>query len=590
MPHGQRLVLRLFIPVFAGMLILVASLGYWNHFRQIQTRDRQLETLTQVTAELVLHMLMERDDWAAAGLENDFCHAIPAVVNTRVTVIDGFGRVLCDSHATPAALDNHRDRPEFAAALRGEQGRSRRFDHILGEEVLFVALPVQIGKRIGGAARIAVPVSRMPAQAWRMHEVALWVGLVLILAGGIAQIITRRMMTPIKEMIAGVRRFAQRDLEYRLSLSADRDLKQLSEELNRMAARLAEEFHDVTQRRNELRGMLGGMVEGVLMVNREDQLLRCNESAARMFDLDISLAIGRSIQEVVRNAMLHRLIKKTQELNQPVEAELVLRNKEDRILIAHGTPVTDDTGVIIGALVVANDVTRLKKLERIRRDFVANVSHELKTPITAIQGFVETLRDGAIEDTENARRFLEIIRKHTSHLNAVIEDLLSLSRIEQDTSDSSIRLEVLPLREVITGAVAVCRSKAEDKEITLSIEVDADTRALINPVLMEQALTNLIDNAIKYNKHGGRVTVETGSGQEEVTISVSDTGFGITPDHLDRIFERFYRIDKGRSRAMGGTGLGLSIVKHIIQAHGGRVTVESTPGRGSRFTLHLRTG
>ena len=234
-----------------------------------------------------------------------------------------------------------------------------------------------------------------------------------------------------------------------------------------------------------------------------------------------------------------------------------------------------------------NDVTRLRKLENIRRDFVANVSHEIKTPITAIKGFVETLRDGAVKNPEDAERFLSIIQKHVDRLEAIVEDLLSLSRIEKEGERQEIALEDHAVREILTGAIQLCEAKASAKSVVLELSCDEDLKGKINLALLEQAVVNLIDNAIKYSDSGKRVRIEAYKEDKGFLIRVQDQGCGIEKKHLDRLFERFYRVDKARSRKLGGTGLGLAIVKHIVQAHGGSVSVESQPGKGSTFSLHL---
>jgi two-component system phosphate regulon sensor histidine kinase PhoR len=257
------------------------------------------------------------------------------------------------------------------------------------------------------------------------------------------------------------------------------------------------------------------------------------------------------------------------------------------MLNGHSTALYDEEGHRMGVLLVLNDVTRLRKLENVRRDFVANVSHEIKTPIAAIQGFVETLREGAMENKEDSERFLEIIQKHVRRLNAIIEDLLSLSRIEEEEGNQEIVLSQGRVRDVLSTAVQVSQVKATPTNIRMTLSCREDLMAEINPPLLEQAVVNLLDNAIKYSENGSTVRVEAKRSDEEIIISVRDEGCGIEKRHIPRLFERFYRVDKARSRKLGGTGLGLAIVKHVTQAHGGHVTVESTPGKGSVFNLHL---
>jgi two-component system phosphate regulon sensor histidine kinase PhoR len=254
---------------------------------------------------------------------------------------------------------------------------------------------------------------------------------------------------------------------------------------------------------------------------------------------------------------------------------------------AHGSALHDLEGRPIGAVIVLNDVTDFRKLEHIRRDFVANVSHELKTPVTSIKGFVETLLDGAMQDPVDSDRFLRIIAKQADRLHAIIEDLLALSKIEQAEETEDLTLEPTPLRGVLENAIATCQVAAHDRHIVVKLDCQAALAARINPLLLEQAVVNLLDNAIKYSEPEHEVCVTGAAHDGEVTISVADHGCGIADEHASRIFERFYRVDRARSRKLGGTGLGLAIVKHIVQAHRGHVSVSSTLGVGSTFTIHL---
>ncbi len=276
--------------------------------------------------------------------------------------------------------------------------------------------------------------------------------------------------------------------------------------------------------------------------------------------------------------------------SEPAEADITILGDPERFLQAHGANLRDDQGRSTGVLVVLNDVTRLKTLENIRRDFVANVSHELKTPITSIKGFLETLKEGALNDPVNAERFLDILIAQTDRLDMIIEDLLTLSRVEQDSEKGNVVLQEASVKEVVEVVVKACRFKAEEKNIQLECAIEEEFSARINGTLLEQAIMNLVDNAIKYSESGKTIRVTVSRKPHEIAIAVADQGRGIPKDHLNRIFERFYRVDKARSRKIGGTGLGLSIVKHIAHAHAGRVTVESSPGRGSTFTVHIPVG
>ena len=357
--------------------------------------------------------------------------------------------------------------------------------------------------------------------------------------------------------------------------------------MNQMAFELNERINTIMMQRNEFEGVLSSMVEGVMAVDMEEYILSMNEAAAFMFGCDPDEIRDRSIQVVIRNADLNHFVTKTLSSPAPVEKEIVLASNGEKFLNAHGTQLCDADGKQIGALIVLNDVTRLRKLEKIRKEFVANVSHEIKTPITAIKGFVETLRDGVVDDPAESQRFLAIIGKHVNRLEAVIEDLLKLSRIEQELEKREILLTEGNIKGVLLTAIQICEIKAKAKKIKIELSCDEQICSKIDSLLLEHAVVNLLVNAVKYSDEGSVMRVEALHTADEIIISVSDQGCGIEKKHLTRLFERFYRVDKARSREMGGTGLGLAIVKHIAQAHRGHVSVESALGKGSVFSIHL---
>jgi two-component system phosphate regulon sensor histidine kinase PhoR len=357
--------------------------------------------------------------------------------------------------------------------------------------------------------------------------------------------------------------------------------------MNSMAEQLDDRIRTVVNQRNEFEAVLSSMVEGVLAFDTEENLLSLNQSASDLLGVQEEAVLNRPIQEVIRNSALQRFVSKTLASMEPVEDEISLYNGGERNLQAHGTPLTDVSGIRIGALVVLNDVTNIRRLENIRREFVANASHEIRTPITSIKGFVETLLDGALEDRETAQRFLGIIGKHSDRLNAIVEDLLSLSKIEMEAETGQVYLEEGRIVDVLEEAVEACHTGIEEKRITVRIDCPGNLICRINSSLLVQALINLIDNAVKFSEEGGTVTIACKAAAGGIAISVKDEGVGIGSTHIPRLFERFYRVDKARSRTLGGTGLGLAIVKHIAQVHNGEVTVTSAPGQGSTFTITL---
>ncbi|MFQ5754303.1 MAG: ATP-binding protein, partial [bacterium] len=312
-----------------------------------------------------------------------------------------------------------------------------------------------------------------------------------------------------------------------------------------------------------------------------------NSAAAELLKVDKTTAIDKTVQALVRNTELCQFIRDVLSGHNYLETELVFSSPGDRYLKVTGTILQGEDGSQIGALIVLNDITKIRQLENIRREFVANVSHELKTPITSIKGFVETLQDDTVKDADELKQFLDIIARHADRLNAIIDDLLELSWIEQQEEESDIPWEINPVKPVLEAAVQDCRDQADRKQIKVNIKCDGQLVAPMNAPLLQQAIVNLADNAIKYSDSGQDVVVMAKQNENEMVITVQDFGIGIAEKHFERLFERFYRVDKARSRKLGGTGLGLAIVKHIAQVHSGSVSVQSDPGEGSTFSIHL---
>jgi two-component system phosphate regulon sensor histidine kinase PhoR len=540
--------------------------------------------------------------------------------STRITVMLPDGTVIGDSEEDPGKMDNHADRPEMVSVLTGKQGVSVRYSRTLQQKMMYVAVPIRDKDNLAAVLRTSVNISFVDEKLKSIRSKILLGGIVIaLLAAGVSLMVSRRISLPIVEMKKGAENFARGELDYRLHVPDSEEIGELAQAMNRMAAQLDDRIKTVTQHRNEIEAILSSMSEGVIAVDKDARLISMNRAAARMFDRDISESLNRSILEVIRNTDLHRFVEKAISGKNPTKEDIVLHQNGERILHIHSTPLCFAKEGYVGILIVMNDVTRLRHLENIRRDFVANVSHEIKTPLTAIKGFVETLRQGAVNNPDEAGRFLEIIEKHTDRLTAIIDDLMNLSKIEQDRENKGIRLEPGKIKDVLLTAVQVCQTKAGEKNINIELNCDDEMTARINPPLLEQAAVNLLDNAIKYSDMKSRIRIsaelrpktvlpedrsdvgtcpcacpgvsssDTASDMtdREVVISFQDHGIGIGNPHLPRIFERFYRVDKARSRKLGGTGLGLAIVKHIVQSHGGYVTVESSPGKGSVFSIHL---
>ena len=507
----------------------------------------------------------------------------------RVTLILPDGTVVGDSEETPSRMDNHVDRPEIQQALTGGTGSSVRHSKTMKANLMYVALAVKRDARTLGVVRLSIPLTLVDETLKELLWKIVFAGLLIALAATpVSLYISRRISQPLSQMKDTAERFASGQLDTRIRVEGPDDITRLAEALNVMAAQLEERFHTVTAQRNEQEAILSSMVEGVIAVDSRENVLSINRAAAQLLDVPKGFAAGQPVAMVMRNVQLQKFVKKTLVSTKTLEQDIVFhRGDNEQVLHLIGTVLKDSKQTPIGAVIVMNDVTRLKRLETMRRDFVANVSHELKTPITSIKGFVETLLGGAMDDPKDNKRFLEIVAGQAERLNAIISDLLSLSQLEQDAETINIVFEKTALKPVLEMAIQACVPKALEKKVCVELNCQDTAVARMNLQLMEQAVINLVDNAIKYSFPSTTVIIDVSSGEKETMISVIDEGRGIAQEHFPRLFERFYRVDRDRSREMGGTGLGLAIVKHIVQVHGGRVSVDSRVGKGSTFRMHL---
>ena len=516
------------------------------------------------------------------------CKEVGKTSTARITVILPSGTVIGDSHDDPARMDNHALRPEVIQAKKGNAGRSIRFSTTLQQRMMYVAVPLMEHKMIVAVIRTSLPVTAIDEKLKSIQAQIAFGGLLIaFIAAGISLYVSRRISRPIEKMKQGAEHFARGDLLHRLPETDLQEIGSLADALNQMAAQLDDRIKTIINQRNELEAILSSMKEGVIAFDLDERIISINQAAARIFEKTPKHMLNRSIQEVIRNPELQQFVTQALSSTDNLEGDITLYHEGERIIYLHSTSLRDSSEDQIGVLVVMNDVTQVRRLENIRRDFAANVSHEIKTPLTAIKGFVETLRHGSVKNPEEIDRFLGIIEKHVNRLTAILEDLISLSRIEQDDEKKAIKLQKNSIKNVLRTAIGNCREPADLKHITVDCVCEENISAMIDSHLLEQAVANLLDNAIKYSDEESSVHVSALQKEDSIIIRVQDHGAGITKEHLPRLFERFYRADKARSRNLGGTGLGLAIVKHIIQAHGGYATVDSTPGKGSTFSLHL---
>ena len=584
---------RIFWQLFPSYLLITFTAlltvgGYASNSLREFYYDRTAEDL-KARAWMIERQVARKNFSFNPSSLNSLSRDLGIKTKTRITIIDLSGQVLGDSDEEPSRMDNHADRPEFITALQGETGMAVRFSNTLEEQMMYLAVPIIREDKLSGVARISIPITFIE-QALRTIEFKIGgVGLaVALLAAGISLIISRRISHPLEQMKHSAESIARGDWKKPLSVNSDSvEISALSNALNQMALQLEDRIKTITNQSNESEAVLSSMVEGVLAVDAAENIIRLNKAAGKLLEIKPDSAEGRPIHEVVRNSLLREFIERTLSGIENVETDLTIGNQNEIFLQAHGAVLKDMQEKSIGAVIVLNDVTRLRRLETVRKDFVANVSHELKTPITLIKGFVETLQQGALEKREEAERFLNIMSKQVERLNAIIEDLLSLSRLEQDSGKSAISMEKTKVLQILESAIRDCESKLLEKKISIQLNCSNELEVFANSPLLNQAVLNLVDNALKYSEQGEKITVEAFVTGTEIVIEVQDWGCGIGSEHLPRLFERFYRIDQARSRQMGGTGLGLAIVKHIVQEHGGSVSVNSTLGKGSRFSIHL---
>src|SRR5262249_53095333 len=475
-----------------------------------------------------------------------------------------------------------------------EVGRDLRRSVSIDAPLLYMALPVRDGSRIVGVLRLALPLSVVTSSYAKLHRVMLGGGLLaLAVAAGIGIFVAGRVTQPVVEMEAIARRMSEGEYSARAPVRSVDELGALGRALNGMMAKLREKIDDLEEERAKATAILDGMVEGVIAVDGHECVLLMNERARAMFSVGPARGEGKPLPEVIRNADLHELFRATRTAGQEtaLHRELRLGHPVGRMLeITAGPPALGPReagrAVESGAVMVLHDITALRRLERVRTEFVANVSHELRTPLTAIQGYLETLLGGALSDRANARRFLEIAFRHTERLGRLLNDLMDLSNIE--LGKVSLRLAPVRFADVLGSVLDIVRPKAEAGRVGLIADVEpADISVHADHDRLAQILINLVDNAVKYTPQGGWVTVRARPlDPTRVELRVRDTGIGIPRADLPRITERFYRVDKARSRELGGTGLGLAIVKHLVLAHGGELEITSEEGEGTtvRFT------
>ena len=540
-------------------------------------------------------------------------------LGVRATLIDGQGRVLADSETDPydlSALENHADHPEISAARQQGRGSNLRYSHALDTEILYVATTVpEIGDG-NFVLRLALPLRDMGHIEQRISR-AIWMAslLGLCLALLLAYATSRYISRPILDAIWFVKNIASGRLKHRtLRVGSTRELRDLGTALDDMRRQVQTHIGQITLEKSRLEAVLTSITEAILVTDQSGRILMGNQTFEKLFGVSDAIE-GRMPIELVRHRDVQDAIEQTLSTGQVAFLDLTRSDLPASSTQAGGrerhfdvqiAPILQDDH-IAGSVTIFYDITELRRLERIRKDFVANVSHELRTPLTTIKGCAATLADGALDNREASQRFVKMINTHADRLHNLVEDILDLSRIES----GALPLEISAyfVQEMVNAVVGQIRPLAKEKTLTIEIDIKENVQVQCDRKLIEQALLNLLDNAVKYTPEGGKIWLQTRDFKHaentdedrrnrhgentvqtrtrRIALEVKDTGIGVPLSDMDRIFERFYRADKGRSRAMGGTGLGLSIVRHIMDAHGERVYVESEQGKGSTFGLTL---
>jgi len=594
----RRIAFKLTLTLVGFVGVSMVAAGFFlNHALEefaVESLEQRLASVAGVVEEEARGLLRGGGPPAAVQA---FVSRVARPTGARVTLIAADGRVVGESDRRSEdlpRLDNHRGRPEVRTALEGRLGRDLRRSATVDAPLLYVAWPVRDAGRVIGVLRLALPLSAVTASYASLHQVMLaGGGVALLVALGIGIFVAGRVTRPVVDMQSIARQMSEGNFLVRAPSRSTDEIGTLGRSLNVLAARLREKVQDLDQERAKVTAILDGMVEGVVAVDGHEHVLVMNERARAIFGLGAMRGEHKPFLEVIRNVELHELFRDSR-AGSPgcvLRREVRLAAPAGRVLEVQALPLAlggDEWGLVM----VLHDVTELRRLEDVRTEFVANVSHELRTPLTAIHGYLETLLEGALEEPEHARKFLEIVFRHTERLGRLISDLAELSNIE--LGRITLALAPTPLGEVVDSVVAIIGPRASRGGVRLAsavppglVAVTADHDRLV------QILINLVDNAVKYTPRGGdvRIGAEPIAG-DRVEVTVTDTGIGIPRSDLPRITERFYRVDKARSRELGGTGLGLAIVRHLVLAHGGELAIESEVEQGTtvRFTLPAAPG
>ena len=510
------------------------------------------------------------------------------VIKARITILAADGRVIGDSEVAReglSELDNHADRPEIVQAAATGSGTSIRYSNTIRMDMLYTALPFNT-TATRGFVRLAVPLDSLARIRSTLHGmIGGAIALAVLVSLLLSYLLSRIVFKPLEAISAAATRIGNGELDLRIPVLGRDEGSELAAVMNVMSGRIREQMQNIAAEKQQLNAILQGMGEGVMVVADDGTITLVNPAFSSLFALDGGV-VGRQLIEVSRHPDLLAAYNEQQLSSGSLLREIVIQPL-GQTLLTHWVPLESD-GHRQGVVAVFHDISDMKRVENMRRDFVSNVSHELRTPVAVIKGYAETLLDGTLEsDPEQARRFTEIILGHSERLTALINDILTLSRLE--AKGASLELMALDASGAVRKAVQLLNEQALAKKIDVQVGIPPGVpHVLADSGKLEQVLVNLLDNAIKYTPEGGNVRIFYEDAGDLIRISIADSGIGIPAKDQQRIFERFYRVDEARSREQGGTGLGLAIVKHIVQQHGGEVTVSSSIGNGTTFSFTLK--
>ncbi len=510
------------------------------------------------------------------------CKELKQDTKTRYTVINKNGSVLGDSDENPKSMDNHLSRPEVLDANNGKIGTSIRYSNTVKEKMLYLAILQNInGEQI--IIRTSVPLNSLKSNISLLTSEIIKSSIYILIATlGISLFISRKIANPLEKMVVNAMAFSKGEFQSRIKPSNTIEINSLAKSLNIMATQLDERIKLITLQKNENDAILASMAEGLVAVDYSNKIIKTNDFFRDLFELK-GRAVGLDINNVIIDKKFLKFYKDLANHKNIDNKEVTIDNIKNKTILCSATMLKDQEDNFIGHVIVVNDITKLRNLEKVRQEFVANVSHELKTPITALKGYVETLKD--VDNDEDKNYFLNILDKQTSRMNSIINDLLELSRLEESVDKGDIEIFENNILDLINDAINECEYAANKKQIKLHINCSSSIIFNLNKRLIQESVVNLIYNAIRYSDNEKIVKVDVKIISNNLHISVKDKGIGIPKNELDHIFKRFYCVDKSHSKATGGTGLGLSIVKHIMNLHSGKVVVESNVGEGSNFTL-----